>query len=216
MNIQFVIRESELKAAATVASDDESCYAMCGVRIELSRGKPPLLIATDGRRLLLIEATPQKILPLGNASFTLPKHLCSGLLGPVKFSQDSILFDYDTKAQSLTAAFVDSPGRSVTLTEKAFITHDFPNWKRLVDSHESGLGGLALSAHLLEGFAQAAQILDRQGFLAFRFKGELSAVEVTHTSALNMWGLLMPARADVPPRPAFVNIAAGKPELASK
>lgn len=47
---------NELKAARIFTSSDDSRYAICGVRIECVKGKKPLLISTDGRRLLIIQS----------------------------------------------------------------------------------------------------------------------------------------------------------------
>lgn len=200
MKITFTIRERELKAALCVAGHDETRPSLCGVYFELRPDKPALLIATDGRRLAMIESEGVECAGESPACFTLQSQFCRGSFGYLRSFSDHIGCQYDTESETLTMG-------EVTFGRKAFVG-GFPNYKSLLwDGDSKGTEQICLSGRLLEGFSTLVQELfpDTSVGLTYAFREPDGVVEISCSKAPNFYGLLMPMKDEIGfVRPSFV------------
>lgn len=161
MTTTLLIPPNILKAAALFASTDETRYVLNGVRIEISGKGRVLAVATDGRRLLAINATDECEIQWppdykgGDVAFTVPMTLIEALPPAVV---------------GVGRLQVTDDGKTVTAKGKRTVTVDshgevvYPKWRDVIPSGpEEPMPFLDVNAGLLNAYLKVISLLRGNG-----------------------------------------------------
>lgn len=222
---QTSVRLCELEAMRPFMSEDESRYVLCGMRVEIHDGKT-LLIATDGRRLAVLQSQCKFALPpqASSVGFIIPSQLFDrmqwktehwvgdgyggmekgayGRNDPYNFVL--IEFDSETNRVRLT-----HQGPKYTV-EADVIDGGYPNWRKVIPGdrpEQPTVVFRSINTEYLAAFGKAARSLEG-GFetVTVWFHGGNDSVpgpvEVQSISVPYFYGVLMCCKTDVaPPMP---------------
>jgi hypothetical protein len=194
----FTIRVGELRAVLLFASDDETRFVLNSVRVEVKRGKAPLLIATDGRRLAAIETVADQGDQAADVDFevTLASTFLKPLAAFAKSQSLELFFDYRPQDRIIAnfvgqRCYVDSEYGAV-------IPQAYPNWRACLPvGKKSSIPHIGVNAEFVGDFAKAAKFLDCDNpIIAVNLIGKEQALEVRIEVRPQFYGVLMPAKVD--------------------
>lgn len=201
------------------ASVDESRYVLISVHFDLS-GLLPLMVATDGRRLCVIEteADQKEFTPGATQSFSLSTDFLKPLCAFGK-SQSTILeIDYHGPKR---AVFTLNEGKcTVDCEDGAIIEPEYPKWRSTIPTKTdtAPVPFLAFNSALMADFSKAAKLLRADSGLKMNLISPGSAIEVLIDGNPKFYGLIMPMRLEEPPKwqPEFLLVnGTAKPEMAT-
>ncbi len=226
MKITFT--RQELLAAMLFASSDDSRYILNGVCLKYRPGKKPIAIATDGRRLCVIESmAEQEDAPESNAT-ECEIVLSSSFLKPV-CALNKALDSSEGKIFSLIT-FENKPGSERVMvnvlmgmtwleSEKgAIIEGKFPNWQTVVppkNQKREPVSNLGMNAGYVGDFAKAAKLFNRDlPQIQLAITGKDKVIEIAIPGVPNFYGIFMPVKADDTTefQPEFLGIVEGLPK----
>lgn len=200
--MKITVSRQELLAALVFASQDDSRYVLCGVNIEATPGSKPIMVTTDGRRLVVIEtqAEQEEDLEEGHslllrADFVKAVCALSKAVGAKLFPW--VTFDNKPGSKQITVAFV---GGGCTLWSEggALIEGEYPKWRQVVPPKNmvrEPVNNLGLNAAFLGDFAKAAKIMGLDiSIVQMHLVGQDKAVEVKIGSLENVYGIVMPCK----------------------
>ena len=221
--MKVTVSRNELLAALLFASQDETRYTLSGVCIESTPKKQPRVIATDGRRLVVIESQAEQKEPdqkgselLLRADFI--KSICSlsKAIGGKLFPW--VQFTHKEGSKQLFAEIIGG-GCTVDTESNALIEGTYPDWRGALPpkdkSIRKGITDLGLNSEFLGDFAKAAKIMEASSpVVQMSLVGKNSAVEVKIPSLSNFYGLVMQCEADeeIEYQPEFVSIVKDFPK----
>lgn len=201
--MKIVISRQELAAALIFASTDKSRYLITGVLVEVRPGKRPLLVATDGRRLVAIDTVAEQY-----DHFTEEANLVlvpewaelfvklAKAVGTKLFPWVCLEVDADRKAVSVTVM-----GREETelrVARGVLMEGDYPNWRKTVPSKRAqreAVTDVGLNSELVGDFAKAAKLLEcPDNVIQMNLVGKEKAIEIKMPRKPNFYGLLMQCR----------------------
>ena len=212
-------------AALLFASTDESRYVLNGVLIEghSAVSAKPTIVATDGRRLAVIETVadqmPDDTLEdhslLLKADFVKPLCALSKALGGK--NSPWIQFSNNPGSNQMSVAFIGSKC-FVEVEDGALIEGTFPDWRKIVPSKKAKrepINNLGLNAETVGDFAKAAKIMEASTpIVQMNLVGKEQAIEVRLFSLPQFYGIIMPCKVDdsVEFQPEFLQVAKMFPE----
>jgi len=217
MPTKFNVLISEVRAAMLFSSNDDSRYVLNGVCFEAVPDKLPIMVATDGRRLAVIEteslqSDKEPIFPacVFIVSTAFLKPLCA-----FAKSQAAIMEVEYHPSERVVFSLLES--HCVVDSEKgALIEGNFPNWRQVVPKgiKDEIPPELALNADFMSDFAKTAKILGLETpGIKMNLCREGGAVEVHVSGKPNFYGIIMPMKSDETTQwqPEFLNLVP-KPE----
>lgn len=221
--MKLIVSRNELLAALLFSSTDESRWTLSGVCIEAHRNKKPTMIATDGRRLVVIETAAEQSEEfidshalLLRPDFVRPICALSKAMGGKLFPW--IEFENTPGSTQVTVTFVGG-NCTVHSESSALIEGEFPDWRKVLPPKRRGalpaITDLGLNAEFVGDFAKAAKILEsRTNIVQMSLVGKESQVEVKIVGPDNFYGLIMPCAVDEDAdyQPEFVSIIKDLPK----
>jgi DNA polymerase III sliding clamp (beta) subunit (PCNA family) len=219
-NMKVTFSRQELMAAMLFASKDDSRYVLNAVCLQYRPDQAPIAIATDGRRLTVIESQAQQeeaseaqereivvrsdfITPI----CALNKALC-GKLFPL------IAFENKAGSERLQVSFVDGKF-FMEANDGALVDGKFPNWKGAIPAKSQKrqpISEVALSAEFIGDYAKVVKILEAtSAIIQMNLVGKEQQVEVKLPAVPNFYGIVMQCKlqegADY--QPEFLGIVGG-------
>lgn len=191
-------------AAMLFASTDESRYVLNAVNIIASPGCRPKLVATDGRRLAVIETVAEQkddiIINhelLLSTQFLKPICALSKALGGKLFPW--IAFENRAGSKQVFIEFIG--GDCFIEVEKGVVEGAYPNWRQVIPSRSKHLrepmNDLGLNAEYIGDFAKAAALLESKATIVqMNLVGKEKCIEVKINDRPNFYGLVMPCSVD--------------------
>lgn len=199
--MKIIVSRQELQAALLFASTDETRYVITGVNVEVKSGAKPLLVATDGRRLVAIETVAEQAAEelfdhehalLLRPDFVKPIVALSKAFGGKLYPW--ICFESDPGSKRVHVSLV---GGHVFLEaeQDALIEGEFPNWRAAVPAKNrkrEPITDIGLNAEYVGDFAKAAKALGAESpLIQMNLVGKEAQVEVKLMGLPNFYGLVM-------------------------
>lgn len=170
-----------LKAAAIVASKEETRYYLKGVAVQAG-DKGAFIVATDGHRAMAFRQSSEAQAPV---DIIIPADIIAGIK-PNKYDERAELTQ-----ESENRWRIDYCGTSIVFSP---IDGTFPEWRRVVPKEISGETAQFNPAYVGD-FAKVAKALAAEGdCVKIAHNGGRPAL-VTFGDAIDGFGLLMPTRA---------------------
>jgi hypothetical protein len=195
---RFNVLVGELSAAMLFASEDESRFVLCSVHVRSRGAMPPVITATDGRRLCIIESAADQ--EMTDGSFRGEVILSAGFLKP---------FCAFSKSQAGTLAIeLHPPKRAIfhlalgkivlDCEEGAVIEGVYPNTNQVIPTGDKvPVSQLGLNPQYVTDFAKAAKFLGKSSVLQMNMFAEDKAIEVRMEGLPNFYGIIMPCKTDM-------------------
>lgn len=200
-----------LRALLTVAGERDVRFYLNGVCLDTT-GPEPVMVATDGCRMLVVRVPLVSTLPRG--CYVIPRALLE-TVKPVKGGRGEgwlpvtltvyAATDTDTARAELAGASTASA---------PLVDGRFPDWRRVVPSNLTGIAS-QFNTDYLADFGTVARLLagakrsDGGCFPTFAHAGDIGGRKGDHGAALvtfprspDAFGVLMPMRTDSPPTAA--------------
>jgi hypothetical protein len=234
---------AELMAALIFTSRDEDRFMLNGVRIEMPAPKgrstkraadlKPLLVATDGRQLAVINSTVEQPEDARPGALVLAPTLAKALVWLTKWARPSKALPIDIEL-ALPETPVEEGGRmTVRLVTSGIEDHaaatkavlelmerdgcipgNYPSWRSVLPPKNAqrqrvGVTDLGLNAALVGGFAKAANALGVDPVVQMNLVGTEEVVEFRLPRAPEFYGMIMPCKLeeDLPEyQPEFLQI----------
>jgi len=204
--MKITVSRNELMAALLFASGDDSRPILNSVCIETRANDKPTMVATDGRRLVVIETKSDQPEDGGQEAGRFV--LRADFLKPVcalNRALQSKLFPLVT--------FTVTPGSERVVVEfmggdffmeahkNALAEGEFPNWRQVLPPRDKGkripITDMAVNAELVGDFAKAAKLLDAAApVVQMNLVGKEQQIEVKLSGVDNFYGLLMQCKLD--------------------
>jgi hypothetical protein len=218
----ITIARQELKAALLFASTDETRYVINGVNIEARAGKAaPVLVATDGRRLAVIETQAQQA-----ADFTkdctilirpdFVKALCA--LSKALGGKNCPWLAFDVTHKQSVEITIIGKDVSLVVNEEAFMDEKYPDWRQVVPAKSKKrepITDIGLNAEYVGDFARASKLLGGESpIMQMNLVGKEQQVEVKLQGLPQFYGLVMQCKlnTDIEYQPEFLAIAEAFPK----
>lgn len=215
--MKIIVSRNELLAALLFTSSDESRYVLNGVCVEVRTGtEKPTLIATDGRRLAVVQSQAEQpevfdcdYQMLLRADFLRPICALSRAFGGKIFPW----IEFESKAGSPRVLVSFIGGKFFfEAEENALIEGAYPDWRKVVPDRSlprAQINDLGLNAAYVADFVRAGKALDaKTPMIQMNLVGEESAIEVKIPGVECFYALVMPCKVDktVDYRPEFLGI----------
>ncbi len=220
--MKLIVARQELLAALIFASEDESRYILNGVCLQVNASGNPILVATDGRRLTVIEsqAIQEEVLPTDapemvlRTCFVKPVCALSKVFGGKVFPY--IAFERHPGGKRVVVTFM---GGHVALDAEDGATCEgtFPNWRQCIPAKglREPITDLGLNAEVVGDFARAAKLLEcGNPVIQMNLVGKDRQVEVKIPQVPYFYGLVMQCKVDeaVDYQPEFLGIVEDLPK----
>lgn len=202
--MKIVVSRSELSAALLFASTDESRYTLSGVCIEACPERKPVLVATDGRRLAVIETVaeqkedfPHRHQLLLRPDFIKPICALSKAIGAKLFPW--ICFENNPGSKRIQVEFI---GGNIWLDshDGGLINGEYPAWAKALPARKARrepINDLGLNAEFVGDFAKAAKLLEASSpLIQMNLVGKEQALEVKINALPHFYGLVMPCKVE--------------------
>jgi hypothetical protein len=196
---RFNVLVGELSAAMLFASEDDSRFILCSVHVRSRGAMPPVITATDGRRLCIIESAADQ--EMTDGSFRGEVILSAGFLKPFCAFSKSLA---GTLAIELhlpkRAIFHLALGKIVLDCEEgAVIEGVYPNTNQVIPTGDKvPVSQLGLNPQYVTDFAKAAKFLGKsESALQMNVFAEDKAIEVRMEGLPNFYGIIMPCKTDI-------------------
>lgn len=204
-------------AASLFASTDESRFILNGIQIEVTPGKKPTIITTDGRRLCVIETLAEQAEEFASehtfilrSDFAKPLCSLSKAIGGKLFPW--IAISNKSGSEEVTAEIVGGDC-FLDVHKNALVEGVYPNWRQTIPKRSkkerTPITDLGINSEFVGDFAKAAKMLEsKTAVVQMSLTGEGHAIEVKLAGVSNFYGLIMPCRADesVDYQPEFLQI----------
>jgi DNA polymerase-3 subunit beta len=171
-----------LKAAAIVASKEETRYYLKGVAVQAG-DKGAFIVATDGHRAMAFRQSAEAQAPV---NIIIPADIIAGIK-PSKYVEIAELTQ-----ESENRWRIDYCGTSIVFSP---IDGSFPDWRRVVPKEISGETAQFNPAYVGD-FAKVAKALAAKGHCVKIAQNGQGPALVTFGDDIDGFGLLMPTRAN--------------------
>lgn len=213
--MKIIVSRQELQAAALFVSNDESRFILNGVCIEAKPNKAPVIVATDGRRMVAIESKAEQAEEF---------HVEHSLLLRTDFLKVIVAFSKARGAKLFPWIALDNNPGSKRLEvsivgvaagcwvdQGALIEGEFPNWRKSVpakSARREPVNEVGLNAEMIGDFAKAAKFMEASSpTVQMHMAGKEGAVEVKLAGLPEVYGLIMSSKLDeVEYQPEFLEI----------
>ena len=193
----------EIQAAMLFASHDESRPAICGVRVETFTNKPPLLVATDGKRLLALQSLADNVAPAAAASAVLhPRFLRAACLACQYQNEDDDEWVNSPNQTVTIETDKDSAKATVenmTITDSVgVIDAQYPHWRKaLIFARAAVEAEMAYNPDFIADYRAACDLLGyNSGGLNILANGTGNPLEVRVASHPEFYSLFAPMKSD--------------------
>jgi hypothetical protein len=192
----FNVRLRELRALRLFASEDESRYALNGVRIEVSAGQRQVMVATDGRRILCLRS---ECLGQSTFSITLHRSFIDRIERTVSDNRLLLGDELEITIHGIVAT-AKLVSYKIAVEDEAVIDENYPNWRQVIPKSPEtpfALEWLALNANYVASYSKAASILGaNDAVLKWRLHGKEAPVEIVCDRLKDFYDPLMAVQVD--------------------
>lgn len=188
MIANFSVEADTIKALLLIAAKGDVRFYLNGIAVD-STGTHPVLVATDGHRLLAVRVSDGELIQRGE-TVIIPRALLDGIKAPKTGSNAGRRLVFDIRGADITIT------GAVTVTGKAE-DGAYPDWRRIVPRETSGHVAGFNPEYLFE-FGKARKLLGVSGgYMAcpIAHNGEAAALIDCGEDAI---GVCMPMRDAVP------------------
>lgn len=218
--MKVVLSRQEILAALIFASNDDSRFVLNGACIEVGPKSTPIIVATDGRRLSVIESAAEQSEPFSDKhSFILRsdflKAVCalSKAVGGKTFPW--IEFEIKPGSKRCTVSFIGGHC-FLEAEENALIEGNFPNWRPIVpviNGDRVGVSDLGLNAELVGDYAKVAKLFDLDSpLIQMRMVAKDKAIDVRISNLPSFYGVIMPCKGECDEKqPEFLGLTEEQP-----
>lgn len=189
--MKFNLKISEIKAALIICSKDENRYVLCGINVELAPNKAPLIVATDGRRLIAIDSRAEQDEPCDKKqSVIISSEALKKVLKLCTRFCDFVCFEANAEKKSLEALILGSDRLTIY---GAVVDGNFPAWRQVIPKEgKRPVGEVGFNTLFLADFGKASVLLGNDsGALKLRMN-DGGALLVRSSTVGNFLGVLMP------------------------
>lgn len=214
--MKIVVSRTELAAAMLFASTDDARYIINGILIEVQAfALKPILVATDGRRLVSIESEAEQADDFKTSkSFILKPDVIRAFVSMSKAFGGKMFPWICFEITGSKRIIVTLIGGKIALDveEGALIEGEFPNWRTCIPAKSKkreAITDLGVNAEFIGDFARAAKVLGAESpIVQMNLVGKEQSVEVKLAGIPNFYGLLMQCKVDenAEYQPEFLNI----------
>lgn len=219
--LKFFIPRKELLAIRILQSVDESRYVICGVNFEVTKDRV-LLVATDGRKLGILKASPQELqvngdVPEGGVRFTIDYPMLKNLPKASGGAQDWINVELNATETQVTLR------KDQSAIVSNVIQGNYPKWRHLIPTSKPEPTIMCASITYLMQFKQVLDALSTKGDIDTKAVtvlnyGELQPMTI-HFSRRDLmegfFGMLMPVRSyGLPEIPTWLDLPPAPPAMA--
>lgn len=225
--MKLTFSRQELLAAIMFASNDESRYVLNGVCLKYRPDQKPIAIATDGRRLTVIESIHdqeadsvfQEAQIIVRSDFIKPICALNKAIGGKLFP----LITFENKPGSKRLMIHMAGGKFYLEAEDgALVEGDFPNWLAVIppkNQKRQPISEVGMNAELVGDYAKAVKVLEaNSSIVQMNLVGKEQQIEIRIPSAPNFYGLLMQCKLQegVDYQPEFLGIVKDLPKPEEK
>jgi hypothetical protein len=194
--MKFSVLTAELQAALLFAGTDETRAAINGVRIECLGGKGslPVLVATDGRRIAIIETQAKQFNDFGEFELVLSRDFLKPFLVFAKSLAPTIIIEPHPPKRVI---FEFREKKCVIDSEEgALVESRFPKWRQVLPSgKKEAVDKIGVGAEYIADFYKVGKLFDLEvPVLQLRLYGATGAIEVKIDTRPQFYGLLMPCK----------------------
>jgi DNA polymerase III sliding clamp (beta) subunit (PCNA family) len=199
--MKVTVSIKELLAARIFASEDDSRYVLNSVAIETRPGAAPLIIATDGRRLVCINSQAEQPEDADVSEFTaiIATPFIKAFHALVKLYKINLFpwvtLEYGHGSKQLRAEFMG--GRSSMVVEDgALIEGTYPKWRLVIPTGEkTPISELGLNPEYVGDFAKAAKLLEsKDSLIQMNIYSASAAIEARVGGLPNFYAVIMPSK----------------------
>jgi len=224
--MKITFSRQELLAALLFASADDARYVITGVCIKYRPGEKPIAIATDGRRLAVIESTwdqeegsddePESREIILRADFVKPICALNKAIGGKLFP----LITFNQSSGSNRVMVSMAGGKFYLESEDgALIEGVFPNWLDVIppkNQKRQPIPEVSLNAELVGDYAKLVKILEASSpVFQMNLVGKEQQIEIKIPAVPNFYGLLTQCKLQeqgTDYQPEFLGIIEGLPK----
>lgn len=190
--MKFTFQVRELRAAALFRSGDNSRPALGCLHLEHRPCEPSVVVATDGRRMVVIGSHAEQDDVSSPESFDLDANVVETLLAVIQTETkpfQSVGIEGSKNTVSLQVGRL-----SISMPNDPF---EFPKWRNLFEQFQTPKASTLVSVNpeFLHTFTEAAEILGADA-INCTFTGEDSALKIWSSKLPNFHGLVMPLKLD--------------------
>lgn len=222
--MKIIIARQELAAAMLFASTDDTRYVLTGIQVIVSeRRDKPVVVATDGRRLTVIETIAEQEDTFDKLhdfilrpDFVKPIVALSKAFGGKLFPW--IRIETKPGSKRIALGLVGNDHLHLEIDEGALIEGVYPDWQKVMPSKRAErqpISELGINSEFVGDFAKAAKLLEaRTPVIQMNLVGKESQVEVKLAGLPNFYGLVMQCKLDdsVEYQPEFTQIVKDLPK----
>lgn len=225
--MKLTFSRQELLAAMLFTSEDESRYVLNGVCLKYRPDAKPIAIATDGRRLTVIESNQEQ--EHNSESGESEIVLRSDFLKPLCALNKAIggklfpLITIETKRGSKRLMIHMAGGKFYLEAEDgALIEGQFPNWMVCIppkNQKRQPIAEVGMNAELVGDYAKAVKLLEAtSSIVQMNLVGKEQQIEIRIPAVPNFYGLLMQCKLQegVDYQPEFLGIVKDLPKPEEK
>lgn len=228
--MRLTFSRQELLAAMLFTSEDESRYVLNGLCLKYRPEQKPIAIATDGRRLTVIESAhdqeadsifqeAQEAQIIVRSDFIKPLCALNKSIGGKLFP----LITFEHKPGSKRLMVHMAGGKFYLEAEDgALIEGDFPNWMQVIppkNQKREPIAEVGMNAELVGDYAKAVKMLEASSSIVqMNLVGKEQQIEIRIPSVPNFYGLLMQCKLQegVDYQPEFLGIIKDLPKPEEK
>ncbi len=219
--MKIVVSRTELAAAMLFASNDDSRYVINGILVEVQPGRKPVMVATDGRRLISIETEAEQAQDFDESyAFILKPDAIRAFLSMSK-SFGGKMFPwicFETHGSKRIVVTLIGGKISLDVEEGALIEGEFPAWRKCIPAKSKKrepITDLGVNAEFIGDFARAAKLLGAESpIVQMNLVGKEQSIEVKLAGINSFYGLLMQCKIDesIEYQPEFLGIVKDFPK----
>jgi hypothetical protein len=210
MSKRITVRISEIKAAMLFASTDDSRFVLNGVHFQARENDFPIMVATDGRRLCVIESESPQDEGVQPFELTIKTDALKAIVGFAKqFGEfgKQIAIEYHP-SQRIVVEFANRV--FVDYEKDAVIEIPYPMWREVIPTgvQKEPISTIAINAELVSDFAKVAKALECEPGIHCNLFSETGAFEVRFSSKPNVYAVVCPMKPDSEPKwqPEFLGL----------
>lgn len=194
--MKIELPKNELKALLPFAAEDETRFSLCGINVELRKGKHPVLISTDGRRLAVLKSEAE---PWDSdaTQFLLPRPLLEMVL---KLCGDMGALPFTVEGKTITCKFLRPKTEMLVSLEYPQCEVAFPKWRQVVPKieHTGNLRRVSFNPAYMADYAKVATALlgNKHPGLLLYTEDDFSPMVARIQQIPAFYAVLMPMRCD--------------------
>lgn len=218
--MKLIVNRNELKAALLFICNDETRPEICGVHVEVKPNAQPIMVATDGKRLAVIETDALQedggvpLLFNEAHSFILNREFV-GLVIALSKTRGGKTFPLvaieQKQGSKRISASVIGPCGFLEIENGGLIEGDYPKWRQVLPAktaERNPVSEIGISSQFISDYAKAGKALDAKSLaLSLNLISKDAAIEVKIGELRKFYSVIMPCKLqdEIDFQPAYLN-----------